>query len=86
MSGVKLYFKRFGNFLSIKDQMVFPMPLDSDEKLADIVWQLKYGIPDRKDLEFAVSTMLAYAALINKSQKDRNYICENIKGARGIKK
>ena len=60
------------------DNMCWPLPN------GDLQWQLRYGSGLLNDIDkIRVATILsAYHALVlEKTQKDRNYICEKIKEA-----
>jgi len=58
-------FKIFGG-------MTWPSPC---ERLSEMEWRLRHGIPSRNDMLCAASVMSAYTSLINSSQKHRNDIC-----------
>lgn len=56
--------------------MVWPCPV---EKIMDIEWRLRYGEPTEEDLLCAASVISAYAAMIWKTQAERNRIIKNIR-------
>ena len=60
---------------AVFDQMSWPIPN------AEASYRLRYGCPTREDQLQAASEMDAYAALIARSQKLRNYICAYISKA-----
>ena len=65
---------------TIFDEMSWPFPQCEQDGLQ---WRLRYA-PEtitRSDKLTIASIMCAYSALIFKTQKDRNYICNKIKQA-----
>jgi hypothetical protein len=67
--GVKMY----ANF----DGMVWPKPCDA---LDEVQWRLRYHSEiDKGDRMVAASVMSAYNALVECTQKKRNYVVANIR-------
>ena len=54
------------------DGMSWPIPNH------EIGWKMRYGNPTREERLQAAGEMDAYAALLVRSQKRRNYICKKI--------
>jgi hypothetical protein len=72
MKNRKPALKRLEHYV-IFDDMNWPLP-DTD-----LAWRLRYGNPTREDLLRSASILSAYYALIDHSQKRRNYIASVIK-------
>lgn len=65
----------------LPDGTVWPLPDGGDDDEYGLEWRLRYGKPTYSDLLCAASVLGAYAALIEKSQRRRNWIVERIKEA-----
>lgn len=57
------------------DDMCFPLPDP------DLEYALRYStkVLSREDMLYLASVLNVYRALINKTQKDRNYVCKRLK-------
>jgi hypothetical protein len=54
------------------------------ESAGEIQHVLRYGKPTREQLLLAAGIISAYQTLAYKSQRDRNYICKQLKEAEDV--